>query len=128
MEIKNRELFEAVEPLKKLMSNALPVQVSYKLVKLVNKLNTPFKDIEDTVTRLRNMYGEKDENGRLKTVVNEGGIAVLDLKPENADKLNNDFEELMEHSVEVVIEKVKLPETLEIEPNVLMALEKFVEV
>ena len=78
-------------------------------------------------------YGETDEKGN--TQVKQEG--------ENFPKFSEEFTELMEQEVTVVFEKVKLPEkvastcdkcnhnmdkTFEIEPTILIALDKFVEV
>ena len=133
MKLNNGDIFSAQEPLRKLIEQKFPVMVSYKLSKLVMKLNEQFKVVEEVRMGLIKKYGEADEKGNSQ-VKPEG---------ENWAKFVEEFNELMAQEVEVVIEKVKLPEkvsstcdkcnhnmdkSLEIEPNILIALDKFVEV
>ena len=133
MKLTNGDIFQAQEPLRAIMEQKFPVMVSYKLSKLVMKLNEPFKVIEEVRNGLIKKYGEADGKGN--TAVKQEG--------ENWVKFLAEFNELMGQETEIVIEKVKLPEkvaatcdkcnhnmdkALEIEPKILMALEKFVEV
>lgn len=119
MKLANGTILEAKEPLKQLIEQKFPVLVSYKLVKLVNKLNEHYKVIEETRQGLVRTYGVKDER--------TGNIAVKQ-EDVNYPKFVSELNELLSQEVEIVFEKVKLPDTLEIEPSALLALEKFVEV
>ena len=118
MKLQNGDIFTAQEPLRKLIEQKFPVIVSYKLSKLAQKLNEQFKVVEEVRQGLIKKYGKADDKGQ---------IAV---SQESKDwvKFVDEFNELMAQEVEIVIEKVKLPETFEIEPSILMALDKFVEV
>ena len=135
MKLKNGEIFNASEPLGKLMGEKFPVKVAYGLAKLANKLAVPLKDIEDVRQGLIKTYGETDPEKPQQTRVNPEG--------ENFQKFASEIGELFAQEVEVVFDKVKLPEKvaatcdkcshnmdkmLEIEPSVLMSLEKFVSV
>lgn len=133
MNLNNGEIFRAREPLMKLLEHKFPVKTAYGLAKLSNKLNEQLKIIEEVRMGLIRKYGEKNEKGSI-SVKQEG---------ENWEKFVDEFNELMAQEVEIVIDKVRLPEkiaatcdkcnhnmdrTLEIEPNLLIALEKFIEV
>lgn len=125
MKLLNGEIFNAREPLQTLMGKELPVKVAYGLAKMANKLNEQFKVIEDVRMGLIRKYGEADKE-------NPQQIAVK-LESENYPKFVAEVTELMNQEVEVVIEKVKLPQEvdgkpLQIEPSILMALMQFVEV
>jgi len=125
MKLINGEIFNAREPLAKLLGEKFPIKVSYGLAKLAHKLNDQLKVIDDVRNGLIKTYGEEDPE-------NEQNISVLQGST-NFPKFVEELEELMNQEVEVVFDKVKLPEKvdekmLEIEPSVLMALEKFVEV
>lgn len=105
------------------MAMKFPVAVSFKLAKIANKLNDALRSIEAVRNGLINKYGEPNEKGQM---------AVSADSP-NFEKFIAEFNDLMAIEVEVVIDKVRLPEEvdgkpLEIEPSLLMALEKFVEV
>ena len=118
MKLTNGDIWSAQEPLRKLIEQKFPVMVSYKLSKLVMKLNEQFKVIDEVRTGLIKKYGETDEKGNTQ----------VKQESESFPKFVEEFNELMavEHTIDV--EKVKLPEPFEIEPSVLMALDKFVEV
>ena len=133
MKLTNEDIFQAQEPLRTLVGQKFPVLISYKLSKLVMKLNEQFKVIEEVRTGLIRKYGETDDKGRVS----------VKQESENFPKFVEEFNELMSQEVEVVVKKVKLPEraaatcdkcnhnmdkAFEIEPNILMALDKFVEV
>ena len=117
MKLTNGEIFGAREPLQKLMEEKLPVKVAYGLAKIAHKVDEQLKVIEQVRQGLIKTYG-KEEKGQIK----------VDPESENFQKFVEEFNELMEQEVEMVFTKVTLPETLEIEPQALMALEKFVDV
>ena len=133
MKLTNGDIFTAKEPLQVLLEQRFPVRTAYGLAKLSSKLNEQLKVIDKVRNGLINQYGVKDD---------KGGMSV---KPDSPDweKFAGEFNELMAQEVEVVIEKVKLPERvaatcdachhnmdrlLEIEPKILLQLEKFIEV
>ena len=133
MELNNGEIFMAREPLGKLLSEKFPVKVSYGLAKLANKLNNQLKVIDDTRNSLVAKHGKHDAAGQVS----------VDLKSESYGKFMEELTELFNVTVELDIEKVMLPEKvaatcdkcshnmdrpLEIEPNALMQLDKFVGV
>lgn len=135
MKLNNGEIFNAREPLAKLLEEKFPVKVAYGLAKLANKLNDQLKVIDDVRNGLIKTYGEPNpENSQEIRVPQES---------KKFGKFVEEMNELMNQEVEVVFDKVKLPEkvastcdkcshnmdrVLEIEPSVLMALEKFVTV
>jgi len=135
MKLNNGEIFASAEPLKKLLEVKLPVKSSLALARMANKLNEQLKIIEDVRNGLVRTYGKED--------IKQKGQLRVDPEDENFSKFAEEFQELMNQEVEVVFDKVKLPEKviakcekceaiiekpLEIEASVLMALEKFIEV
>ena len=133
MKLTNGDIWGAREPLMKLIEQKFPVMVSYKLAKLVTKLSEQFKVIEEVRQGLIKKYADTDENGQLS----------VKQESKNFPKFAEEFNELMALEVEIVVEKVKLPEKVastcdkcshnmdkafEIEASVLMSLEKFVDV
>ena len=67
---------------------------------------------------------DQNEQGQTIIVAEEGG---------NIEKFAEEFDELLNQEVELVIDTVQLPQevdgkTLQIEPAILMALEKFIDV
>ncbi len=134
MKLNNGEIYSAWDALNRLTPEGtkFPVKVSLGIVKLRTKLGEPYKEIEEVRNGLIKTHG-KEEDGQIK----------VDPEGENFEKFVEEMNELFAQEVEVVFDKVKLPEKvaatcdkcshnmdkmLEIEPSVLMALEKFVEV
>ena len=131
MQLTNREVFSAKEPLEKLLEEKFPVKVSYGLAKLASKLNDQFEIIEKVRNGLVKTYGEADEDNQV--------IVKSDSK--NFPKFAKELDELFEQKIELVVATVMLPEKVtttcdkcshtidkmfEIEPSILMALDKFI--
>lgn len=120
MKLTNAEILNVKGPIQQLIQQKLPIKTSLALLKLVRKLNEfliPAEQVRDGLVRT---YGEPDE-------ANPNQIGV---KPDskNWKKFMEEYAELLSQENEVVFEKVSLPDTLEIEPAVLMALEKFIKI
>ncbi len=60
MKIKLSQIVNSVESLKALLEVKLPVKVSYKLSRLVNKLNGPLEEYNKKRNDLIKEYGEED--------------------------------------------------------------------
>ena len=133
MKLTNGDIFTAREPLQGLLGEKFPVRTAYGLAKLSSKLNEQLRVIEEVRNGLIKKYGERDDKGNFSVKQDS----------ENWVKFVEEFNELMAQEVELVLEKVKLPEKvaatcdkcnhnmdkmLEIEPSILVALEKFIEV
>ena len=61
MKLNNGEIFNAREPLQKLLQEKIPVKVSYGLAKLANGLNNQLKIIDDFRNGLIKTYGVKQK-------------------------------------------------------------------
>lgn len=120
MKLTNGEIFNAKEPLEKLLQEKLPVKTSYGLAKLAAKLNDQLQVIEKVRQGLFQTYGKQNPDNPMQMTV--------DPQSENFPKFASEFGELMSQEVEIVFEVVTLPDTLEIEPATLMALDKFIKV
>ena len=120
MKLTNGEIFNAKEPLSKLIQEKLPVKTSYGLAKLASKLDAQLGVIEKVRQGLIQTYGEKDPDNPMQIRV--------DPQSENFPKFAEEYGELMAQEVEIVFDVVTLPDTLEVEPSTLMALDKFVKV
>jgi len=134
MKLTNGEIFQAWVPLQRISEISLPVRVSLAVAKLSNKLKDSFNTIESVRNSLIRKYGELDPKTNM--------IAI---SPESANigKFADELKELFDQEEEVAFGKIKLPEVvastcdkckhnmdkpLEIEPQLLIPLEKFVEV
>jgi hypothetical protein len=117
LKLTNGEIFAAVEPLKRLMGQKFPIKTSLALSKLVHKLDDELKVINEVRQGLFQKYGTKEPEGLMVKADNP-----------NREKFYAEHAELMAQETEVVLEKVKLPESVEIEAADMMLLEKFIEV
>ncbi len=120
MKLTNGEIFNAREPLGKLMEEKLPVKTSYGLAKLAAKLNDQLQVIEQVRQGLIQTYGEPDPEKPTQ-------IRVLP-DSKGFPKFMEELGELMSQEVEIVFDVVTLPDTLEVKPAVLMALDKFIKI
>jgi len=134
VKLTNGEIFNAREPLQKLLSEKLPVKTSYGLAKLAAKLNDQLGVIDKVRQGLFQTYGAPNPQNPMQVIMQpeieekdkDGNVTMIPNPkfPKFAEELG----ELMTQEVEIVFEVVTLPDTLEIEPITLMALEKFVKV
>jgi len=122
MKLTIAEIFNVKEPLQELVKQRLPVKTSLAVLKLVQKLNEHLIPAEEVRNGLVKQYGES-----LKDAPNS---EVISIKPgdKNWTKFAEEFSELVQQEVEIVFNKITLPDTLEIEPAVLMPLEKFIKI
>ena len=139
MKLDNGTIFMAREPLAKLMGEKFPVKTSYNLAKMAGKLQEQLKVIDDVRNGLIKTYGKPDKDNPQQLSVPQGSKGFPKFMAEFAELMNKE-EEIDFGKIEV---PVKLPEKvagtcdkcshnmdrlLEIEPSVLMALDKFVDV
>ena len=143
MKLSNAEIYNARIPLEKLLSEKLPVKTSYGLAKLAAKLNEQFGVIDKVRKGLFQTYGVPNPQNPAQLFPPPGLIAKTDddgnevkdkagnvnmVPNPKLEKFASEYEELMTQEVEIVFDVVTLPDTLEVEPIILMALDKFVKI
>lgn len=133
MKLTNADIWNAIEPLGKLMQVKFPVKVSYALAKLANKLATEHQTIEQVRVGLVNKYGERNKNRNISVqqfteTKNEQGEVIERIENPKWQPFMDELNELMQQETEIVFDVVKLPPDAEVEPLTLTALVKFVEV
>jgi len=114
------EIFNAREPMNELAKAKLPVKSSLSLLKLIRKLEEHYEPADKVKLGLVQTYGHPVEN--------QPGNFSCGPADKGWPKFCEEFGELVSQEVEVVFEPVKLPDTLEISPFTLMALEKFITI
>ena len=142
MKLNNGEILNAKEPLQQLIGQKFPALTSLALATLVRKLNDYLIPAEEVRDGLVKQYGEpnpddkrylrclpmlplKDDEGK---VIKDAAGNVTMVENPNWPMFVSEMNELLSHEFEIVIQKVQVPSTFEIEPAVLMALEKFIKV
>jgi len=121
MKLTNGEIFSAKEPLQKLLAEKPPFAVSYGLAVLASKLDVQLGIIEKVRNGLVQTYGDKDPENPQQIKVNP--------QSESFPKFAEEYNELMSKEVEIVLDIVEIPSTVEltVEPTVLLALLKFIK-
>lgn len=99
MKIKLSDVVNNIESLKNLQNLNLPVRVSYKIKRLVDRLNPILKTYDEKRTELVNEFGEKDD---------KGDVSVKD--PEKLKLFLEKFNELISVEEEVEFEPIKIKE------------------
>lgn len=131
MKVTNEEIFNGRDSLRLLSQMRLPVLVSLQVARLVSKLNEPVRILEGVRNSLVNQYGQRQESGEV-TVVIPNDLLNRPVSP-GWENFLKELGELMAQEIEVDAEKVKLPQEvdgkpLQIEPSILIALERLIEV
>lgn len=120
MEFMNSELVNAQQALMGL--EKLPLKVSWAVAQLIVKLDGPMKAFaiaRDSLTRKYEIEMEPQA---------DGGLLIKSKKDGNAQRYASDLNELLTMTTEIEVAKVRLPNTIKVEPSALVALRKFVEV
>ena len=142
MILTNGEIFDAKEPLVKLMEKELPVKISLELAKLACKLDDELRAIHKVRQGVFEKYGSPDprnstvlaclpvapkldEDG--KAVKDKDGNPVFVSNPKHP-KFLEEISELMSQETEIVFTPVTLPSTLELSPKVVLPLMKLVKI
>lgn len=133
MKVTNKEIFESRNAIQELLRYKLPVKPSMQVAKLSRKLNEHLQDINTVRRGLIDKYGDKNDKGIMQVAQDNKHFPVF----------MKEFDELLALEVDIVVEKVKLPEViaatcdtcqhnmdkkLEIEPWILASLDKFIEI
>lgn len=87
--MKFSEAFEVLEIRNLLVDQKLPIKVSYKLTRFFNELEGETKFFNDTLQKLIEDYGKKDENGNYIYTDDKQGVKIQEDKfQECMDKID----------------------------------------
>lgn len=98
MQVKLSEVYNSIEPLNKLSEMQLPLTVSYKLVKIVKKLNDEIESIEKMRQKLIKKHGKEEENG------------AVTVPEEKKQDFINEFTTLLNTKIKLDFEPISLQE------------------
>lgn len=142
MKVKNGELMACRGAVEELIKVRLPVRTSLQVAKFANRLNEKLKPIDTVRQNLIKENGQKAEKGSNFEVIGPNDAAGRAESP-GWGKFAKEYNELMEIEDEFAFEKIKIFEkvagtcdschhnmdvVLQIEPAVLIPLERFIEV
>lgn len=119
MKISNAIIYNAMKPLEALLKVKMPVQASYALIKLASEIQPQMEVINRVRQKLIVEHGEPDEK--------RGGQSRIAPEMDGFPKFAEEMGILLEQDFELEdFKKIRLPDNIEIEPVVLMALENFI--
>lgn len=133
MKLRNEQILNVFAGLNSLGNEKFAAKLAWKISTARGAL-TPFvESLEKTMIEVRTKYAVKDDEGKIVPAVGENGLLIegtMQVAKENIASLNQELTELL--SVETEVENVKLsikdfPDTLEISPNALAALQPILE-
>lgn len=123
MKVSNKELLESVNALSGLLVQKLPVAVSFKLSKNINKINEVLKIYDVEKQKIIEEYSVKDDEK--KAVVDEDGN--IQIKEEFREIAQKEMAELLELKNDIKIEKISISKLEDssaiISPSELMTLD-----
>lgn len=149
MELKNKDIVDAKGALVVLLKKSLPIKYSMPIARLDTKLDEPtnaFAKIRDGLYEKYNVGARgasivpifTAEETELKEKFNSEGFKptaaenkkMIELNKKVLDSLRGfmgEFNELMEQPVTVEFDPIELPDDIEVEPEVLRQLMKFIK-
>lgn len=123
MEFTINELMVAQQALKKLANERMPIKTSWALAQLIVKLDEPVRAFSYSRDALNRQY---QVDMKLE---DDGSLLITTKRDGDAPKYAAAFDELLALTVELEINgKIKLPNTIKVEPSVLVPLEKFIKI
>lgn len=125
IEVKLRDVINSAEVMRTLSTQQLKGKVAFRVARLLRELEKEFTLFNEKRADLIKEYGQKDENGELKT--NENGDFMLE--PERAQEFYNMMDELLNTDLSINAEKIAFEdiENVEFTPTQILSIENFIE-
>lgn len=125
IEIKLEQLINSSEGLKGLSQKSLKARSAYAIAKILKAADAEMTNFNETRMDLIKKYGEKDENGELKTDEN-GNVHIPD---EVLNTFSIELQELLGTKVEINANKIRMSdlENVEFTPSEMAQLDEFID-
>ena len=123
--VKLETLVNSTEGLKGLSQKSLKARTAFAIGKILKAADAEIGSFNEARMELIKKYGDKDENGELKTEEN-GNIRI---SPDNMISFTTELKELLDTTVEINANKIKMDDIGEVEftPSEMAQLEEFIE-
>lgn len=133
--LKNYELLNTYLAMKELMDTKLPVKTGWNLSKNAVTIERLLKQLQETESKLIDLYAEKDSDGKVKHI----GQNQVTIKEEFKYTYSSEYSELMDCENELDLFTIKLNDLIytknqsgeqierEIEPRLLLSLEPIID-
>lgn len=134
MKVKMQKILEAFPALQVLIGMELSGRASYAIAKNVMALNAEGTRFSEKVKEITAKYAKSDDDDAEAEIV-EGEQAEespkeekpLVVLPENKEKFEREYQDLVEMDVQIQIQKVKFSETDKVLPELLLPIEWMLE-
>jgi len=109
IELTVQQIIDSIEPLKELLNVPLPAQTSFRITRLVTKLNAELEAVRETIARSRKKY--EDEEGDVISATSQA-------------EFDEEMKALMESTVSVNFQKINpgVMGSAAVKPGTLLAL------
>ena len=124
--VKISELLNSVDTLQKLAQKDFKAKLAWQIARLLKEAEKEIQSFNETRMNLIRKYGQKDENGELKT--DENGNCQID--SEYVGTFSDELNELLNTEVEINANKISLAllEDVDFTPSEMAILEPFVDI
>jgi hypothetical protein len=128
MKLTNFQVLNVAQGLSALAQKKMAIKTAWKITTALKALEPFAKVADDSMKELRNKYALLDSQGKPMEAVNEKGEKVpntVQIPTDKVQLLNSEMEDFMTQELEIHNIEFKLsdfPETLELEPSILLSI------
>jgi hypothetical protein len=117
------DIVNATETFNKIMQQSFKGSLAFKIARLARELDKEMKTFNDERQKIIQKYGEKDENGELKT--DDNGNVKFEI--DKLNEINEEFNALLNNQLEINAELLPMDkiDDFDITPQEMLNLEKF---
>jgi hypothetical protein len=109
--VKNRQLdTETISILNEIVDMDIKALAAFKLMKIIKEIDEIVKNRQESELNLVKRYAEKDEDGSIKTPLDENGNPVngsFEVSDENKDEFNAQINELLDYENSLDFDQLK---------------------
>lgn len=119
-----KQLMESVEVIQKLINSSTPLsaKISYQIIRIAREVESEYNLFQKSRIELIQKYAVKDTNN--KAIIVDDKYQII---PEEQEQFSKEYEELMNSSIQMNIEPLKIEEiNLMLTPLEWMEIEPFV--
>jgi hypothetical protein len=128
MQLTNAQVLNALQGLNTISQNKLPIRLAWKVTTAIRSLQEFAAAAEASMQETRMKYALRDETGNVVDAYDENGMAIPDtiqIPNEKIAFVKQEMNDLLSATIEVNNVEFSLndfPETLELEPSILVLL------
>ena len=129
MKLRNEQILNVFAGLNALGNEKFSAKLAWKISTARGALTSFVESLEKAMAEVRTKYALRDEDGNIIPAKNEDGVAVegtMQVARENIEALNTELIDLLSTETEVAnvaLSIADFPDTFEVSPNVLQALQ-----